>query len=441
VIAGTRLVLLAKEPVPGRVKTRLHARFTPQQAARLATAALADTAAAIRALPVHPVLAYNGRPGAWQPRGFHPVRQPGGDLSERIEAALSETLHRAPYDVPEMSGTSQQTPPVLLVGMDTPQLGPALGAVDWDGADAVLGLTEDGGYWAIGLRRFVPGCVTGVPMSTAHTGRDQLERLRSLGLRVRLLPRLRDVDTPADAAAVAAASPGLRFSRVHQRILCERDGYDDRTAARVFDLALAGGHGGVAYVDPDRGRAPVALDHERWRGTADAVDRLVLDRCRGPALDIGCGPGRIVCALAEHGVPVLGVDSSPAAVALTAERGAAVLRRAVQRRLPGEGRWGTVLLMDGNVGIGGDVEALLRRCRQLIHADGVVIVEVDPDDAVDETTMLAVFDDAGGWADGVPWARTGATGCRTRAAAAGLRVAEAWRAAGRSFLSLYPAPR
>ena len=134
----TTVVMLAKEPVPGRVKTRLQARFTPQQAARLATAAVADTAAAIRELPVRPVLAYDGRPGTWQPRDFHPVRQIPGDLSHRIEAAL----HACLCDLPEMSGSSQ----VLLVGMDTPQLGPALREVSWDGADAVLGLTEDGGY-------------------------------------------------------------------------------------------------------------------------------------------------------------------------------------------------------------------------------------------------------------------------------------------------------
>ena len=325
--------------------------------------------------------------------------------------------------------------------MDTPQLGRALAGLDWDDADAVLGLTDDGGYWLIGLRRFVPGCVAGVPMSTDHTGADQLARLRSLGLRVRLLPRLRDVDTPADAAAVATAAPWLRFSRVHERILAAGRNDAPPGGTGVFDLALAGRHGGIAYVDPNSGSAPVALDHERWRQPADAVDRAVLARCRGPALDIGCGPGRIVRALAEGGVPALGVDSSPAAVALTVERGAPVLHRAVQRPLPAEGRWGTVLLMDGNVGIGGDVEALLRRCGELVRPDdGVVIVEVDPDADVDETTTLAVFDDAGGWTEGVPWARVGAVGCAGHADRSGLRVADAWRIAGRSFIALCPDP-
>src|SRR6266508_3844655 len=275
-------------------------------------------------------------------------------------------------------------------------------------------------------------------MSTDHTGEAQLARLRSLGLRVRLLPRLRDVDTPSDAAAVAAAAPGLRFSGVHRRLVAA-EAAEHLAGDRVFDLALAGEHGGVAYVDPASGAAPVALDHDRWQQPADEVDRLVLSRCRGPALDIGCGPGRIVRALAERGVAALGVDTSPVAVALTAERGAAVLHRAVQRPLPGEGRWGTVLLMDGNIGIGGNPEALLRRCHQLVRGDGVVIVEVDPDDDVDETTALAVFDDTGGWTEGVPWARTGATACRDLAMRAGLTVAEDWMVDGRRFLSLRPA--
>lgn len=424
----TTVVLLAKEPVPGRVKTRLQARFTAQQAARLATAAIADTAAAIRAVDARPVIAYEGRPGAWLPSGFHPIAQRTGDLSWRIESALRDA-----------NGDGGA---VLLVGMDTPQLGTALArateaADDFGGDDALIGLTDDGGYWLIGLRRFVAGAVDGVPMSTDRTGADQVARLRSLGLRVRLLPALRDVDTPADAAAVATAYPELRFSRVHQRLVT--------TAAigigadhEVFDAALAGRHGGVAYVDPRSGGAPVALDHDRWQRPADEIDRLVIGRCRGPALDIGCGPGRFVRALSELGVPALGVDSSVVAVGLTAGQGAAVLHRAVQSPLPAEGRWQTVLLMDGNIGIGGDVAALLRRCRELVHDDGTVIVEVDPDAAVDATTTLAVFDDAGGWTGSVPWARTGVVACATYAAAAGLEIAEEWSVSGRAFLALRP---
>jgi glycosyltransferase A (GT-A) superfamily protein (DUF2064 family) len=201
------VVVLAKEPVPGTVKTRLIGALTAHEAAGLAQAALADTLEAVGALPgVRPVLALDGRPGPWVPPGFAVVPQVAGGLDRRIAAAFDHVLgpdgHEAGYEGP-----------ALLVGMDTPQLGPFLSAVDFAGHDAVLGLADDGGYWAVGLRRPDPALFHGVPMSEPVTGQAQLERLRGAGLRVRLLPPLRDVDTVADAAAVAHAAPGTRFAR------------------------------------------------------------------------------------------------------------------------------------------------------------------------------------------------------------------------------------
>ena len=203
--AGVRartLVLLAKEPVPGRVKTRLHSAFSPVEAAALATAAIEDTVSAMAATRAeHRLVALDGRSGPWLPPGFGVVNQPGGDLGERLAAAVEAGLDRGG--------------PVLLVGMDTPQLSLD---VSFQGADAVLGPTDDGGFWAVGLRERCPGAFDGVPMSTDHTGADQLARLRHLGLTVRLLPRLRDVDEPADARAVALAHPGTRFAAAWRRL-------------------------------------------------------------------------------------------------------------------------------------------------------------------------------------------------------------------------------
>jgi SAM-dependent methyltransferase len=122
----------------------------------------------------------------------------------------------------------------------------------------------------------------------------------------------------------------------------------------------------------------VDLDAARWHGDATKDECLLLDEVDGPVLDIGCGPGRLVVALARRGVPALGVDASPSAVLLARERGAAALERDVFERLPGEGRWATALLFDGNIGIGGDPVALLRRCRELVVSGGRVVVEVDP---------------------------------------------------------------
>lgn len=206
-MAQTTVVVLAKDPVPGRVKTRLQTRFSPAQAARLARAAIDDTFAAVRAAePNRVVAAWDGAGTHAVPTDVEVIAQVDGGLDERIEAALEQSFVGA-------------AGPVLLVGMDTPQLTAADLDIDWASTDAVLGLTPDGGYWVIGLRAFVPGCVLGVPMSTDHTGTDQLDRLRSLGLRVTLLGELDDVDTPADAELVAQGSPQLRFAHAYRSLV------------------------------------------------------------------------------------------------------------------------------------------------------------------------------------------------------------------------------
>ncbi len=200
-VRDVALVVLAKAPVPGRVKTRLCPPCTPRQAADLAEAALADTLATVAASSARRrVLALDGHAGPWLPPGFAVVAQHGDGLDERLAAAFAA-----------VGG------PALLVGMDTPQLTPALldaaaGALAGAGPDAVLGPSDDGGYWCIGLRRADPRVFEAVPMSTAHTCRDQLDRLRQLGLRVGILPRLRDVDVYDDAIAVARGAPDSRFA-------------------------------------------------------------------------------------------------------------------------------------------------------------------------------------------------------------------------------------
>lgn len=141
-----------------------------------------------------------------------------------------------------------------------------------------------------------------------------------------------------------------------------------------FDAALAGRcqrlvrHDGVVL--------PLAV--QRWHDDADADDLWIVERCAGATLDLGCGPGRLVVALADRGVPVLGVDVSTQAVQRCLERGAAVLHRDAFERLPGEGRWMHVVLADGNIGIGGDPVALLMRCRELLTDGGTVLVELEP---------------------------------------------------------------
>ncbi|WP_405829179.1 DUF2064 domain-containing protein [Streptomyces sp. NBC_01176] len=190
------LLVIAKEPRPGRVKTRLTPPFTPGQAATLAEAALVDTLLAVAATPARRrVLVLEGAPGPWLPPGIDVVPQCAGDLDERLAAAFADCAG-----------------PALLIGMDTPQVTPELLTVDFADCDAYFGPAEDGGFWALGLAVPDPDLVRGVPMSTASTGAAQRERLTAAGLRVRDLPCLRDVDTAYDAGLVAAAAPGGRFA-------------------------------------------------------------------------------------------------------------------------------------------------------------------------------------------------------------------------------------
>jgi glycosyltransferase A (GT-A) superfamily protein (DUF2064 family) len=195
------LLVIAKEPVPGRVKTRLTPSYTPEEAAALAEAALADTLHTVLQAPARRrVLVLDGAPGPWLPPGFDIVPQETGGLDERIAAAFAHC----------------DRGPALLVGMDTPQLTVDLLAVAGrDGHDAWFGPAADGGFWALGFAD--PGraaaLVRGVPMSTDRTGATQRSRLVQAGLRVGDLPVLCDVDTAADAVAVAACCPpGSRFA-------------------------------------------------------------------------------------------------------------------------------------------------------------------------------------------------------------------------------------
>jgi rSAM/selenodomain-associated transferase 1 len=196
-----RVIVIAKSPQPGRSKTRLTPPCDPPQAARLAEASLRDTLDAVAATPcAERVLALDGPPGDWLPAGFRTVKQGEGTLDRRLAHVFSR-CHG----------------PTLLIGMDTPQVGPwileeAIASLEAPGTDAVLGHAEDGGYWAIGLRRPDPRAFVGVPMSVAETGARQEDALRALGLRIRPLPTLRDVDLIEDARAVAAIAPGGGFA-------------------------------------------------------------------------------------------------------------------------------------------------------------------------------------------------------------------------------------
>ena len=198
--AAPTIVVIAKETIPGRVKTRLHPAVSLEEAAQLAAAAVADTLAVASVVPAsRRVLAFDGTIPPVGADGFEVIDQVSGGLDERLAAIFDRC-----------------TGPTVLVGMDTPQLTADLLSpvtTDWpDDVDAWLGFANDGGFWLLALREPRGDLIRGVPMSRDDTGTIQLDRLLDAGLRVRLLPELVDVDTIEDAREVAASAPSTRFA-------------------------------------------------------------------------------------------------------------------------------------------------------------------------------------------------------------------------------------
>lgn len=204
----SHLLVMAKAPVPGKVKTRLCPPLTPAEAAVLATAALADTLDAVAGCHAErKILALDGSVGDWLPPGFEVIQQRGDSFNERLAAAWADA-----------GG------PGLQIGMDTPQvnsdlLDRCLEATFRPGITASLGRATDGGWWAIGLsQQWDSDVFTGVPMSTPSTGTIQLMRLEGAGHRVAQLPWLTDVDCIGDALQVAVRAPRSRFAAVTRNL-------------------------------------------------------------------------------------------------------------------------------------------------------------------------------------------------------------------------------
>ena len=179
----------------------------------------------------------------------------------------------------------------------------------------------------------------------------------------------------------------------------------------------------------------IPLDVAGWADVADDLEQRRLADLDGPVLDIGCGPGRLVVALAERGVPAMGVDASPVAVGLAQDRNAAALVRSVFDPLPGTGRWRSALLFDGNIGIGGDPARLLHRVAELVACGGRAVVETAPpgDGLHRFSARVERGEEASPW---FPWARVGADALAPLAHEAGFEVDDVVEDEGRWFAEL-----
>jgi SAM-dependent methyltransferase len=180
----------------------------------------------------------------------------------------------------------------------------------------------------------------------------------------------------------------------------------------------------------------ISMDVDRWSADANPTDLALLSAVTGPVLDIGCGPGRMVRGAMDLGLDVLGIDVSAAAIEVARAGGLPVLLGSVFEPLPNEGHWQTVLLVDGNIGIGGDVAALLGRCRDLLLPTGEIVLELHTDASTDRAYTATLVDSDGGCSAQFPWAEVGLDRIAELAPQHRLALSQVWISEGRSFCRL-----
>ncbi len=181
------------------------------------------------------------------------------------------------------------------------------------------------------------------------------------------------------------------------------------------------------------------LPLRRWLGAPPPEEEEILERAVGPVLDVGCGAGRHLAWLRSRRIACLGADIAPGAVALARRHGAPVLDCSIFERLPLAGRWATALLLDGNIGIGGDPLALLRRVRSLLRPSGSVFVELEPPGWLSRELQIKIEGPAAS-SEWLPWAWVGFDDIAATSSASQLRLDSAWTSGGRWFAHLLGEP-
>lgn len=198
------------------------------------------------------------------------------------------------------------------------------------------------------------------------------------------------------------------------------------SALDVYEAALRSGSGSLVNQHGHHRSMPIPL----WAGEASGADHALLEKCVGPTLDVGCGPGRMASALTARGVPTLGIDISALAVHLTNSRGGLALQCSIFDDAPGEGRWAHLLLADGNIGIGGDPVQLLRRCAELLVQAGSILLDLDPPGSGVLVEKVRIEQDGmrSGW---FRWCWVGVDRIAELAVPADLEVRQIWLAKNR----------
>ncbi|MFC5180662.1 class I SAM-dependent methyltransferase [Actinomadura harenae] len=201
---------------------------------------------------------------------------------------------------------------------------------------------------------------------------------------------------------------------------------------RALDEQLLGERGAASVQIEDATGARRPLPVTDWLRLRPG-DEGLLSRSEGPVLDVGSGPGRLTVALTERGVLAVGIDNAPAAVAMTVAAGAPALVGDVFEQIPGAGLWRTILLADGNIGIGGDPATLLRRLALLLAPGGLILAEVNAPGGTSRRERVRLRSGAtvGPW---FPWAQVAADDLPQ----SGLTVSERWEEATRCFVALTP---
>lgn len=275
--------VFAKYPEPGRAKTRLIPALGPDGAAALHDQMVRHTLARVgEVLKVRAVGARVWTAGS-DPEAFARrfgteipcAAQGDGDLGQKMHAAFTHMLREADAAV--------------LIGTDCPDISSGLLSMALDGlqsADVVLGPANDGGYYLIGLRRPVPAFFEGIEWSTSTVLATTLDRAASLGLSVKLLPMLSDVDEPQDLPVWDRARQALSPTDDEPVLSVIVPTLNEQV--RIGGLVEAMRRPGVEVIVADGG----SDDSTRSTAAAHGARVIIAPRGRGPQLNVGASLAR-----------------------------------------------------------------------------------------------------------------------------------------------------